>query len=146
LAKELLPGKMVPTTAHYFSALLQEKGLLLRNYTQNVDNLEVCAKINHCFTVIYITLNRTAQVNSASGITECVYCDRVIFSLQRLAGVKPELMVEAHGSFATSHCIGCKEEYETEFVKKKMFADEIPKCEKCGALIKVFTKLVQIDH
>eukprot|EP00211_Chloroparvula_japonica_P014427 CAMPEP_0119122498 /NCGR_PEP_ID=MMETSP1310-20130426/2731_1 /TAXON_ID=464262 /ORGANISM="Genus nov. species nov., Strain RCC2339" /LENGTH=257 /DNA_ID=CAMNT_0007112157 /DNA_START=59 /DNA_END=832 /DNA_ORIENTATION=- len=41
LAKKLYPGKFDPTPAHYLSVLLQEKGLLLRNYTQNVDNLEV---------------------------------------------------------------------------------------------------------
>ncbi|CAO3690084.1 unnamed protein product [Rhizopus stolonifer] len=40
LAKELYPGRFLPTKTHYFIKLLQEKGLLLRNFTQNIDTLE----------------------------------------------------------------------------------------------------------
>ena len=40
LAKELYPGSYSPNAVHYFVRLLQEKGLLLRNYTQNIDGLE----------------------------------------------------------------------------------------------------------
>lgn len=40
LAKSMLPSIMKPTPCHYFLKLLQEKGLLERVYTQNVDNLE----------------------------------------------------------------------------------------------------------
>jgi len=36
----MLPGKFKPTNAHLFIRILQEKGILLRNYTQNIDNLE----------------------------------------------------------------------------------------------------------
>jgi len=49
LSKELfLPvykGTTQPTAAHYFIKLLHEKGLLLRNYTQNIDMLEYKAGI-----------------------------------------------------------------------------------------------------
>lgn len=34
LAKELYPGTFKPTPGHYFIRLLQDKGLLLRHYTQ----------------------------------------------------------------------------------------------------------------
>lgn len=34
IARELFPGSFHPTAAHYFLKLLQEKGLLLRHYTQ----------------------------------------------------------------------------------------------------------------
>ena len=43
LAKELLPGRFQPTCGHIFLRLLSEKGILLRNYTQNIDNLELAA-------------------------------------------------------------------------------------------------------
>jgi len=46
LAKELYPHKFTPTTSHYFVRLLQEKGLLLRHYTQNIDTLERVAGIS----------------------------------------------------------------------------------------------------
>jgi NAD-dependent deacetylase sirtuin 2 len=45
LAKELYPGQFDGTKCHYFVRLLQEKGLLLRNYTQNIDTLEISAGI-----------------------------------------------------------------------------------------------------
>jgi len=40
LAKGLYPGSFDPTPAHYFVRLLHEKGMLLRNFTQNIDTLE----------------------------------------------------------------------------------------------------------
>ncbi|CAK0801625.1 unnamed protein product [Prorocentrum cordatum] len=40
LCREMWPGKFSPTPAHYFLRLLQEKGLLLRCYSQNIDSLE----------------------------------------------------------------------------------------------------------
>ena len=44
LAQELWPGlRNSPTLTHSFLKLLSEKGLLLRNYTQNIDGLEFLA-------------------------------------------------------------------------------------------------------
>ncbi|XP_017048867.1 NAD-dependent protein deacetylase Sirt2 [Drosophila ficusphila] len=40
LAKELYPGSFIPTRAHYFVRLLNDKGLLQRHYTQNIDTLD----------------------------------------------------------------------------------------------------------
>eukprot|EP01028_Stygiella_incarcerata_P007389 TRINITY_DN3064_c0_g1_i1.p1 TRINITY_DN3064_c0_g1~~TRINITY_DN3064_c0_g1_i1.p1 ORF type:complete len:382 (-),score=95.12 TRINITY_DN3064_c0_g1_i1:77-1222(-) len=46
LCRELLPkGDLKPTIGHYFIRLLHEKGLLLRNYTQNIDGLEHTARV-----------------------------------------------------------------------------------------------------
>ena len=46
LAKELWPGmKHSPTLSHSFLALLDQKGLLKRNYTQNIDGLECLAGV-----------------------------------------------------------------------------------------------------
>jgi NAD-dependent histone deacetylase SIR2 len=68
LAQSLYPGNFKPTLTHTFIRLLQDKGMLLRCFTQNIDTLE------------------------------------------RIAGVKPENIVEAHGSFAESRCIDCRAE------------------------------------
>jgi len=38
--QELFPGTFQPTPAHFFMKLLQDKGLLLRCFTQNIDSLE----------------------------------------------------------------------------------------------------------
>ena len=40
LARKLYPGRHKPTATHHFIHLLHCKGLLLRNWTQNIDNLE----------------------------------------------------------------------------------------------------------
>ncbi|XP_058813876.1 NAD-dependent protein deacetylase Sirt2-like [Topomyia yanbarensis] len=93
LAKELYPGTFKPTPSHYFVKLLEQKGLLIRHYTQNIDTLE------------------------------------------RIAGINEDKIVEAHGTFFTNHCLQCKAAYSLEFVKEKIFADEIPTC-SCGGVIK----------
>ncbi|XP_078672174.1 NAD-dependent protein deacetylase sirtuin-2-like isoform X2 [Branchiostoma floridae x Branchiostoma belcheri] len=95
LAKELYPGKFKPTWCHYFIKLLSLKGLLLRNFTQNIDTLE------------------------------------------RVAGVPAGAMVEAHGTFYTAHCLGeCRKEYTQEWVKEKVFNDEVPRCPECDGVVK----------
>ncbi|KAM9978758.1 hypothetical protein ACTFIY_012531 [Dictyostelium cf. discoideum] len=97
LSKELFPGSFNPTTVHYFIKLLSDKGLLLRNFTQNIDTLE------------------------------------------RIAGIPGNKLVEAHGSFATSHCVSCKKEYSTDYVKERIFKDELPECTEtsgCKGIVK----------
>jgi NAD+-dependent protein deacetylase SIR2 len=66
LAQSLYPGNFKPTLTHTFIRLLQDKSILLRCFTQNIDTLE------------------------------------------RMAGVTQDNIVEAHGSFAESRCIDCK--------------------------------------
>jgi len=46
LAPSLLPEKFHPSKTHYFIKLLEEKGLLLRHFTQNIDMLESIAHVN----------------------------------------------------------------------------------------------------
>jgi len=94
LAKELYPGNFDPTPCHYFVNLLNQKGLLIRNYTQNIDTLE------------------------------------------RVAGVPEDKLVEAHGSFGKAHCISCHEEYTSEEIKVIIFRGDIPRCRKCKSLVK----------
>jgi NAD-dependent deacetylase sirtuin 2 len=44
-AKEMMPGQFKPTLTHFFFKLLNEKGLLLRCFSQNIDALEKLAGI-----------------------------------------------------------------------------------------------------
>ena len=96
LAKEMWPGNYKATISHYFIRLLEQKKLLLRSYTQNIDGLEL------------------------------------------VAGLSPDLLLPAHGTFHTSHCVECSKSHELEWIKEKVFAEEIPKCtdENCGGLVK----------
>ncbi|XP_063306728.1 NAD-dependent protein deacetylase sirtuin-2 [Pelobates fuscus] len=61
-----------------------------------------------------------------------------IDTLERVAGLSSDDLVEAHGTFHTSHCVGtfCKAEYSLSWMKEKIFSDVIPKCEKCNHLVK----------
>eukprot|EP01119_Soliformovum_irregulare_P018061 TRINITY_DN5473_c0_g1_i3.p1 TRINITY_DN5473_c0_g1~~TRINITY_DN5473_c0_g1_i3.p1 ORF type:complete len:433 (+),score=93.38 TRINITY_DN5473_c0_g1_i3:116-1414(+) len=93
LAKELWPGNFKPTLVHYFIRLLAEKGVLLRNYTQNIDTLE------------------------------------------RVAEIDPEKLVEAHGSFASAHCTACLKAVPIEDIKEATFANKIPTCD-CNGILK----------
>ncbi|KAJ2890031.1 NAD-dependent protein deacetylase sirtuin-2 [Coemansia aciculifera] len=58
--------------------------------------------------------------------------------LERAAGIDPELIVEAHGSFHAAHCIGrkCRKEYPQEWIKEHIFRDSIPRCGVCDSLVK----------
>ena len=62
-----------------------------------------------------------------------------IDTLERLAGVDDEFIVEAHGSFAKNFCVDCHKEMSIDTLKKHM-KDEakngIPTCEHCGGYVK----------
>uniref|UniRef100_A0A6A7FRQ6 NAD-dependent protein deacetylase Sirt2-like isoform X1 n=2 Tax=Hirondellea gigas TaxID=1518452 RepID=A0A6A7FRQ6_9CRUS len=94
LAKELYPGSFDPTPCHYFIKLLENKGLLLRHFTQNIDTLEY------------------------------------------VAGISEDKLVEAHGSFRTAHCIQCRKLYHQNWVKDQLFSDHIPSCTECAGVVK----------
>lgn len=61
-----------------------------------------------------------------------------IDTLDRIAGIPEEKIVEAHGTFHTSHCMNrsCKKEYKLEWMKEKIFRDEVPSCTECNSVIK----------
>ncbi|KAF9140558.1 NAD-dependent protein deacetylase sirtuin-2 [Linnemannia schmuckeri] len=59
-----------------------------------------------------------------------------IDSLERLAGLDEDLLVEAHGSFATAKCIQCDMVTDSAWVKQHIMASEIPYCNRCSGLVK----------
>ncbi|KAK2793502.1 Sir2 histone deacetylase Hst2 [Onygenales sp. PD_12] len=56
--------------------------------------------------------------------------------LEREAGVPGEMIVEAHGSFASHRCIDCKVSYPDELMRKSIAADDVPLCPECMGLVK----------
>ncbi|KPM36146.1 NAD-dependent protein deacetylase hst2-1 [Neonectria ditissima] len=58
--------------------------------------------------------------------------------LERAAGVPPEKIIEAHGSFASQRCIECKTEFPDDKIREHVFKGEVPHCgEKgCNGLVK----------
>lgn len=59
-----------------------------------------------------------------------------IDTLERIAGVPENLIVEAHGSFADQHCVECGAGYDGELLKERFRTGEVAKCEKCKGLVK----------
>lgn len=57
--------------------------------------------------------------------------------LERRAGVPGELVVEAHGSFATQRCVECKTEYPDKEMLEHVEQGKAPHCiAGCGGLVK----------
>ncbi len=46
-----------------------------------------------------------------------IVCLQNIDTLERVAGVDGEKLVEAHGTFHTSHCVNCGESYTQDWIK-----------------------------
>jgi NAD+-dependent protein deacetylase SIR2 len=58
--------------------------------------------------------------------------------LEREAGVPGDMIVEAHGSFASQRCIECKTEYPDESMKQVVSEKKVPCCirKSCNGLVK----------
>ncbi|KAL2161027.1 hypothetical protein VTH06DRAFT_8740 [Thermothelomyces fergusii] len=63
--------------------------------------------------------------------------------LERAAGVPADLIVEAHGSFATQRCIDCRRPFPDDAMRAHVERGEAPRCgtapgagEGCGGLVK----------
>lgn len=65
-----------------------------------------------------------------------------IDSLERIAGIPADKLIESHGTFHTAHCINkrCRKEYSLEWMKKivldKDLENNVPRCEQCQSLVK----------
>lgn len=59
-----------------------------------------------------------------------------IDTLEHIAGIPSEKLVEAHGTFHTNHCMDCRCEYSMEWVKEQIFADKVPTCTTCAGVVK----------
>uniref|UniRef100_A0A3Q3X2M6 NAD-dependent protein deacetylase n=1 Tax=Mola mola TaxID=94237 RepID=A0A3Q3X2M6_MOLML len=59
-----------------------------------------------------------------------------IDGLERLAGIPPEMLVEAHGTFATATCTVCLRKYEGEQLRPDVMNGTVPKCPTCKGVVK----------
>ncbi|KAG0667254.1 Sir2 histone deacetylase Hst2 [Rhodotorula mucilaginosa] len=53
-----------------------------------------------------------------------------IDTLERLAGVEEERLVEAHGSFATAKCVRCGNKYDKDDIKPQIMRGEVARCQE----------------
>mmetsp|Transcript_13149 Transcript_13149/g.39702 ORF Transcript_13149/g.39702 Transcript_13149/m.39702 type:complete len:666 (+) Transcript_13149:113-2110(+) len=71
-AKNLYPGKYSPTLSHKFIRALEDKGSLLRNYTQNIDTLEKEAGIHR-----KVTCHGSFETASCLACRRTVPCEHI---------------------------------------------------------------------
>lgn len=69
VARKLLPDQKRFSPAHHFIKMLQDRGKLLRNYTQNIDNLEHSAGIHS---------DKIVQCHGSFGTAHCITCGREV--------------------------------------------------------------------
>jgi len=73
------------------------------------------------------------------GLLRRVYTQN-IDALEYLAGLPEEKIVEAHGSFKSSHCTKCRKTYDLRWLKTEIFSpetnDEVPKCSSCNGVVR----------
>eukprot|EP01133_Synstelium_polycarpum_P015821 gene15821-18801_t len=68
-AKEIYPGTHTPSPTHHFIKKLDDKGKLLRNYTQNIDTLE---------HVVGITPSKLVNCHGSFKSATCITCRRTV--------------------------------------------------------------------
>lgn len=115
VAKDILPETKRYTPTHAFIAMLQNKGKLLTNYSQNIDNVEAHAGISREKLVQwYVQSSR-------------------LMSTQKIV-VTNETCVphNSHGSFATATCIKCAHKVPGEAIFADIKASRLPYCPKCS--------------
>ena len=67
-SKEYLPGvNYKPSIGHYFVRLLQDKGKLLRHFTQNIDGLELLAGVEE---------EKIVAAHGSFSSASCIYCKK----------------------------------------------------------------------
>ncbi|KAM6943483.1 NAD-dependent protein deacetylase sirtuin-3, mitochondrial [Xenentodon cancila] len=59
-----------------------------------------------------------------------------IDGLERLAGIPPDMLVEAHGTFATATCTSCLRKYDGEDLRAAVMSRTVPKCPTCKGVVK----------
>ncbi|XP_071618255.1 NAD-dependent protein deacetylase sirtuin-3, mitochondrial isoform X2 [Heliangelus exortis] len=59
-----------------------------------------------------------------------------IDGLERAAGIPPDRLVEAHGTFATATCTACRRNFPGEDFRGDVLADRVPRCPVCSGVIK----------
>ncbi|XP_078453187.1 NAD-dependent protein deacetylase sirtuin-3, mitochondrial isoform X2 [Lampetra planeri] len=59
-----------------------------------------------------------------------------IDGLERLAGLPPDMLVEAHGTFASATCTQCRKPQPGDQVRRTVMSGKIPHCGACSAVVK----------
>ncbi|KAF9647422.1 SIR2-domain-containing protein [Thelephora ganbajun] len=70
-ARDIYPSRFIPSPCHRFIKLIEGKGKLLRNYTQNIDTLETAAGVK-----------RVLQCHGSFATASCIQCRRKVIGTE----------------------------------------------------------------
>lgn len=90
LAREIYPGRYFPTKTHYFIKLLHDKGLLLRNFTQNIDTLERLTGLDE---------ERIIEAHGSFATASCIECNTAADTIEL-----KKMVLQAK----VARCVKCK--------------------------------------
>lgn len=80
-AREIYPGQFEPSASHYFIRGLEQRGRLLRNYTQNIDTLEYACGLERVIAChggfLTATCTRCGYQVDCEAIREDIFAQRV---------------------------------------------------------------------
>ncbi|KNE61308.1 hypothetical protein AMAG_07047 [Allomyces macrogynus ATCC 38327] len=115
LAKEMYPGQFKPTRTHHFLKLLNDKGLLRRILTQNIDALENMAGI---------PATKIVAAHGNFSRARCLSCRRIVTSRERLQALRSRIF-EGQPGDAAPRCDSCG----TGLIKPDIvfFGEEMPR-------------------
>lgn len=134
LLKEMLAKDYKPTVAHYFVKLLEEKGILLKHITQNVDGLERLAGVSE---------NKLVEAHGSVYGSRCLKC-KTEYDLQWL---RDRLVVQGKKipQCQVPHCLGMVKPNIVLFgesLNSRFMASVKKDIPKCDLLIVIGTSLV----
>jgi NAD-dependent deacetylase sirtuin 2 len=137
LSRELFPGKYKPTACHNFIKLLADRGMLKRNYTQNIDMLERLAGIPE-----NLIIESHGSFHKAKCVGRAVpKVESSPNSTKDSQSSKEKTNIESDDSESDASdddyefIQGCNMNYTIEEFKKRVFESDIPRC-VCNGFIK----------
>ncbi|RSH92349.1 NAD-dependent histone deacetylase sir2 [Saitozyma podzolica] len=103
-AKQIYPSNFTPSPCHRWIKLLEDRGVLLRNYTQNIDTLESLAGVT-----------KVLQCHGSFATASCLRCKT------RAPGptIEPYIM-----SSQIPYCGSCRQKRDAEMEAKKAYKAE----------------------
>jgi NAD-dependent deacetylase sirtuin 1 len=108
-AKEIYPGQFKPSLGHLFVKKIEQHNRLLRNYTQNIDTLEMAAQINNVI-----------QCHGSFATATCTVCKFKVNS---------EFIREQIFNQEIPYCNKCKEAQESKASVQEIVVNETSKIE-----------------
>jgi NAD-dependent SIR2 family protein deacetylase len=89
-----------------------------------------------------MSLQESSSVPLLTACPSAIASTGKVDTLERIAGIPSAKIVEAHGSFATSHCISCHAEMSEQEMRHAVETGggKPVRCERCGGLVKVSYK------